>query len=153
MGERVQHGAGGAEIGGVDAFGEPVADLRQRLSCFVTLALRRPQSRQAQRNTQLSELGSLIGSHLARLAQADLGLLRTPIQARQEQGLALDAQQLWDLPEPAVLTGSGMGNRAIHGLDRLSGVAETGEPQGQSGLELLMGNAPAGLSGGIEGGE
>src|SRR5579862_453855 len=72
----VEQGLGIIQIGGIEAFGEPVVDFGEHRARFVAMTLLREQSREAGRGAQFKTTGLLAGRSVDRRAKQSLGFVR-----------------------------------------------------------------------------
>src|SRR5438034_2681418 len=94
-GQLVEQRPGGSQIGGVEAFGKPAKDSRERLARLVPLALPAEQPAEARRRAQLPRPGALTAGDLDRPTEGKGGP-RLGVGIPRQQQLSLEPVQLRD---------------------------------------------------------
>src|SRR5207248_11665878 len=95
----------GHEVGGVESLGEPAVDGRQGPASLGRAARSVVEPRPAGRAAELPRQRVLASSEIDGLPEEVLGRGGGIHRVRAQEDLALDAEQLGDVPKPVVLLG------------------------------------------------
>jgi hypothetical protein len=111
--------AGGLQIRGREAFGEPIINRCKRCSRLVVAALAHPQTGNAESYPQFPKQSALLAGDFSRMVEAIFRHRGGLIRGLLEQHFAFDAEQLRRIP-PVPLCALAVGrHRVVHGKESL----------------------------------
>src|SRR6266849_8974256 len=125
LSEAVEQRLRGPEIGGTKTFGEAAVERREELTRRLGPALCMPQPGEAGGAAQLHGQNPLPAGPLQRVLEVLLGRGGGARGSRQQDQLALDAQELRDAPMLLVTLGSG--ERLVNGHESLGDLPAAGQ--------------------------
>ena len=143
----VQQRFRGTQIGSLEALGEAIVDLCEKLPCLAAATLGNAQARETEGGAQLPEQRFLLPCDVKRLAER---IFRRRHSLTPQQNFAFDAQQLGEEQVVTVLALYRAIQSLVHGSERLVELAKPGKPRRESALELRVRHAPSGSATGVE---